>query len=231
MKRPHPTPIRSKPDPFSEVRGTWDGQTAFVVSSGPSLRFVDTSLIKKNVIVVNAGILKFPDAEFYVSCDGRVTARKHWNDLVASKAVPVLNAPGFHSTWVNQADVDKVKDRVIGFHINHKVRKMNKEDTWLAARSTSAHAAVHFAHILGASPIVLLGNDCCDEQGKRHFYEFPGQPQDSYLREVPVDTGPGYFGWWQGTWAELAKDNPHIKILNASGGILDVFPRVKLEDL
>ena len=32
-------------------------------------------------------------------------------------------------------------------------------------------------------------------------------------------------------WRQLHECNPHVNILNASGGVLDVFPRIQMSEL
>jgi len=109
---------------------------------------------------------------------------------------------------------------------------MKKDDTELLCSSSSAHAAVHFAYIIGGNPIVLLGCDCCSEDGKNYYMDFPGQPKDEFSPLIDQwDNSEAHVVTHNSTWKDVADANPHVPIVNASGGRLDCFKRVKLEDI
>jgi hypothetical protein len=225
--------LADKGDPFFELRGRFQKKPAFILGSGPSLRFLDPSILKDHLVVaVNGSILKCPKAMFYLSCDGRVTLRSHWEVARTSGARFVLSASGAWTHAVGSMSDQKVKNSIwFKQSRSHVELQMRASATKLISGGSSILAATHFANILGASPLVLLGCDCCSEEGKNHFFEFPGQPKDEYKEGVQFDTSEQHSVSFGSFWERASEHNADLKILNASGGALECFPRVKLEDV
>jgi hypothetical protein len=93
-------------------------------------------------------------------------------------------------------------------------------------------------------PIVLLGMDGCYEGRNRYYWQFPNQPKAveynnrifsspnrGLLRDKPVDNHCVAYDLY---WNHFAEMNPSLmqgRILNASGGIVEVFPRISLSEV
>jgi hypothetical protein len=89
------------------------------------------------------------------------------------------------------------------------------------------------AHILGASNIILLGMDCCFEEDKKRYNEFLGQPSDNIYKEVfkkHLSNNTPICGAFQSTWKKIKIKNPKVNILNASGGVLECFPKISISE-
>ncbi len=223
------------------------GRLCFVLGSGPSLRNLNPDLLKSHItIAVNEAILKVPDADYYFSDDYATTLLKSWLILKNIKCKLIINktAGGFGSyepkTGVRVFEgIDK--DRIFYFEVERKL-KMGKEDDKLKLDSSSSHTAVHFAHVLGCDPIVLLGCDCKYVDGKYHFTDFPNQPDGGRIKPEYDDLVPrpyggienvsdGGLGMHYNNWQKIRKNNPDINIINASGGRLSMFPKMSLEEV
>jgi hypothetical protein len=176
-------------------------------------------------IAVNASILKHPTADFYISSDSRVTERSHWNIALKAPAQLVL----YQSAPFAEA-VPTGRDAV--FYSITKDPTIRADSTELVSLGTSAHVAIHLATVLGCTEIVLLGCDCRMVEGKQHYYEFPGQPVDTWHGPSRQDKGEGYCGLWSRAWTDLIEANPNLPIQDASGGELQaLFPARAIETL
>lgn len=217
------------------------GRLVFILGAGPSLRKVNIKLLKSHIIIaVNSSILKTPFAQYFFSCDARVTLFKSWLILKNLQCILILKGKtdGGFGVYDKKTGIDAfegiIKKRIFYF---------DRKDDWIIEKSdkllfgkSSVHCAIHFAYILGCSPIVLLGCDCQTEEGKIHFYNFPGESEGDLIKPEfrpffinDYNNIAGALGSVFQGWRDLKRMNPKIDIINASGGILDVFPRMSLE--
>lgn len=228
----------------------------FVVGAGPSLHWVDVKQIARfPIIAVNSAIMKFAyhdfDNLFFLADDIGV---KNFNYFI--HVLPKLNCISllykkklerqanhldpdsivwFDHKWYYDPSSDKY---------NPQGLEMTKGEPIIGSR-TSSGSAVHFAHIFGAKTIVLLGMDCCYHGMKRYYWQFWDKKDQPYrLNGEKVFSFPNH-GYYQGKpidshsssflhyWSALAKqaDSQGINIINASGGILDCFKSMTVEQV
>jgi hypothetical protein len=228
-----------------------EGQMAFVLGSGPSLRHVDMELLKPHVtIAVNSSIVAAPFADYFMTCEHGLTLFKSWQTLKHLDCKILLHELARMNFFREITGIDAWNgispDRLEFFQFAAPLSVMMKQTEKLIRGSSSVHSAIHFAYILGCSPIVLLGCDCEIEDDKYHFYDFPGplQYSEGYLRpefeqlkpmySFPVkrtgDTDEILLGH-EACWETIRGYNPDVNIINASGGRLDVWPRMTLEEI
>jgi hypothetical protein len=224
---------------FDDVRGKFKGQPGFVAASVPTLRHFKEDEIKgKPLICVNNSILKFPSAPYYFTCDWSVIWRLHWQTVRWLTCKVVTAILGVHELdrW---SGLDNPRDRLMLWHYAEEGRSlthMSDQVHRLVLGTSSVHSAVHFAHILGCDPIILLGNDCGYEDGKKYYTDFEGQPPDRWLLHkwepevVEKEDSDGPLIGSAGYWDAVRERNPHIQILNGTGGALSAFPRVNWRD-
>jgi hypothetical protein len=244
---------------LASIRDICAGHSAVVMGAGPSLRYVradvplheidgmmlpdvvdDDPLRKHVIIAVNDAIIKAPDADFYVTADGKMIYYKHWEILRKSDCYAAL--PSYSFTPKNVAKMGVSTRRAILFKrdkvvVNAKLSQFAKT----FQTQSSGMAGVQLAVILGCSPIFIVGceGECEDE--KKYFWEFPNQPG-------PGGTKAGYKTIWQQVqvsrgnnvdprqydlafdtrkggvdstmiagWSEFSKANHNIDIVNATG--------------
>ena len=120
---------------------------------------------------------------------------------------------------------------------------MRKDPTCQLIRgSTSTQAAVHFAHLMGCSPIVLLGCDCQYVDNKYHYYDYDGEEVDEVREEkynnfkprnLIVQEGDSnkYLKGHVACWQKIREANYHINIIDTSGGKLTMFRRRTLREV
>lgn len=224
---------------FDDVRGMYAGQPGFVAASGPTLRHFKEDEIKgKPLICVNNSILKFPSAPFYFTCDWSVIWRLHWQTVRWLPCRIVTAMLGVHELdrW---SGLDDPRRRLLLWHYHENGRevvKMGAQDHRLILGHSSIHSAVHFAHILGCNPIILLGNDGGYEDDKKYYTDFEGQPDDRWLLHKwepvnkKVDETDSSLICSSNYWQTLREANPDVEIYNGTGGPTDIFPRVNWRD-
>ncbi len=221
-----------------------------MAGAGPSLHFEKLDRIPDYVtFVVNSSVIKLKQADYFVSDDQGITDWDYfYKTLPHFKGISMLYEDKLRD------HVDKLPpDRVCLFQ--HKLwfdmRTRTKNPDGLIMTSdpelpiigarTSAGSAVHIAHLMGCSPIVLLGTDCCYVQEKNYFWQFPGEAKPHRLKgfNCPVrrifhrgklmdDHNKEFIDYW----AALRKENPWCNIINASTqGLLDSFPKMTLSEV
>ena len=227
------------------------GTLGFVVGSGPSLRHVVAASISDYVtIAVNSAISKFQNADYFIADDVSV---KHWDyyQYVLPKCPSVyllfknklekeykhLDAERVclfsHKTWYEPSTRKHYEDGLV----------LTKGEPIIGAR-TAAGSAVHFLYIMGCDPIILLGCDCCYEGKNRYFWQFDEEKickrldgeKFWNLPNAGIKDGKRYdshaadfMQYWSALSKQVKKQN--VNIISSSGGLLDAFPQMTLENV
>ncbi len=220
------------------------GKMAFVLGIGPSLRNLNPDLLKPHItIAVNSSIYKVPKADYYFTCD---TSMVLWESWLALKHLTceIILATNCGFTAFESRIGRKVFEGIDMSRVHYLPRKANNiidKGNELIQGSTSVHPAVHFAYILGCSPIVLLGCDCQYTEGKKRYYDFPNQPKDKLTNpefekfrrplgpDRPGKKTDGDLQHHLRVWKTL--DTKHLNIIDASEGALTIFPQTTIQEI
>ena len=242
---------------LQKLNNLYEGKMGFAVGSGCSLHYQNLDNLKNFVsIAINAAIVKIPFANFFLTDDHDIQYWNYWYDLIPNINCDLLlykNKP-----W-NPQKLDHIdKNRIIWF--DHKCwydpikNKYHPEGLFftqnplepIVGARNSTGSAVHFLYIMGCNPIVLLGCDCCFDGYKKYFWQYDGEDK------VEKNSGPMAFTFPVGQtmdyegkkvdkfffefldyWKALAKQakQQNIKIIDASGGVLDIFDKMTLEEV
>lgn len=227
------------------------GKMAFVLGSGPSLRHLNPELLKPHItIAVNEAILKVPSAEYFLSCDWGMPLFKAWETVKKSNCELILFNVDVGFSYLDNRTKVKAFNGILSERVSYFDFKkpfdilMNNESERLIQGSSSAHSAVHFAILLGCSPIVLLGCDCRYVEDKGHYTDFPNQPDGGYTKpeyekikprycfDVPkFDNTDAILTGHVTCWEKIKKRNPDVDIIDASEGDLDCFRKMSLKEI
>jgi hypothetical protein len=219
---------------------------AFLLGSGPSLHGLDFDRIAPHVtIAVNSAIAKAPQSDYYFSCDFGMTVWKSWLYLQFLPCELIL-----YNVDVGWRHLEKLtgrdtfagidQSRITYFDMAKSLRFTPEPP--LIEGSTSAQVAAHFAHVMGCSPIVLLGCDCKYDGDKYHFYDYPGEFRDAYRKDEYRDFKPRdlivrrresnrYLDGHLACWQKIKDANPDIEIIDCSGGRLTMFEQMSVEEV
>lgn len=159
--------------------GKHKGQPALIVSSGTSvfgLKFNHTD--KFVTIAVNSGYVVPFDSHYFVSDDHDVSNWSFFSGKLArSVTTPVLYEQKFQNSGKQFGDRAVYFRHRTGYKITDVYSHSAKENYICQAR-TSVGSAIHIAHIMGCSPIGLLGVDCFRQNGCRYFWQLAPNKYD-----------------------------------------------------
>jgi hypothetical protein len=181
--------------------------------------------------------MKFPNADFFFSCDARITLKRAWNYLPEHKCKVVLAKGGSGFNCYQATRGVRIEDEIDEDRLMYpnrvKTDLFDKANGNLIWGTSSAHPAAHFLYNMGCETIVLLGCDCSSEAGKFYYWEFPGQPQGGFINKDYEDVAlkePFLGDIFNTTWENIACKNP-IKLINCSAGKIKGIENKKLEEL
>jgi len=225
---------------LEEFNGKHAGTPAFIVGSGPSIHGLDLEPLKDYVtIAVNAGYVAVPDSDYYISDDWEASVWSYFaHDLRKSdKTIPFLYEDKLadKADWFgNRAVLFRHRE---GYNITDKYEHERKKNRIVQCR-TSAGSAIHIAHIMGCSPIVLLGLDCARVRAFRWFWQFPdwknkprrldGRKADKYkhVKQTGDSDLDSILNYWRTQGREI---NKKCVVYNASEiSKVDIFPKMNL---
>lgn len=164
---------------WRHLRGTWAGETVWVVGSGATGRFVSPRFLDgKRVVCVNYAGTNMDLAEFY-------SVTNHHDDaaLIASQRPDMLVVtsereqmpPGWMTeTPLPQPNVLKVPTVDQSYADYRTDLHWPSDPDLFTLGPTSAHLAIHWAVFLGAAHIVLVGVDCGEIDRMHHLPDYIG---------------------------------------------------------
>ncbi len=208
----------------------WEGETAFVVASGPSRLSQGIERLEgRRVIAINSSGFDVPFADYLFSGDGR-WLNLHRDRLIRDWAGRVV-------TYSRAADWPGIK-RLVKLDPPSVGRRgagacptgISTDPRSVVCRRTSLQGAINVAVLLGARRVVLLGAD-----GGR------GPPTAQHPKGATHAHAPHPWPQKRGCWDEQLKDLETavaplaalgIEVLNASpGSRLKLWPVTKLDEV
>jgi hypothetical protein len=228
----------------SDFRDKNKGEITFLLGSGPSLHDVNIDIIKNYLcIAVNSSIDKYSDCDFFISDDSDIKSWNYYDVIKKSPCVKFFYEKKFknivsdwkniilydHKSWYSPENNSYYLDGL----------RLTKDEPIIGAR-ISMGSALHIAYILGCNPIVLIGNDARVVDGKRYYWQFPGEKKQYRIKgrkftrqtqQIGFDE-KAYRKYWE-SFAEVNKDiiGKEINIIDASNSSLDCFPKMTIEEV
>lgn len=212
------------------------GERCFIIATGPSLTFNDLNLLENEITFGMNSITKI-----FSDTDWRPTYYGIQDRQVYEKMEPSILENYKNSNNVFVADqleyYFNIPDNFIVFPYNGNYHIFGRRyEDYSAKFSDNAYEVVYdgysitysliqIAVYMGFSEIYLLGCDCNYPKGqKNHFVE--SGFVDKNAASNPARMNVGY------QKAKEYADAHNIKIINCTrGGMLEVFPRMNLEDV
>ena len=210
----------------------WEGQPAYLIGGGPSLKSFDWSLLtnKPNVIVVNRAFVEVPTASVFFTEDARFLLRfpkefsKEWAAFQGLKVWHCLN----------EAEIPEVKAAVPDLHV---ILNKRQDKHWsrsfadgLSYSSNSMVGAINIACLLGADPIFLLGVDCRSGELRMDNYH------DSYKSDPMWEVGSNAADQFKSdfeNWVHIhTKDRNIVNLINPDyESRVECWPKVNWKDV
>lgn len=184
----------------------WQGETAFILASGPSVNTIDLSpLVGRRVIAVKSSHLIWPTADILFFADGR-----WWRD-------PALRPKHFAGLIVTTAT--DIRDPRVKIMKKMPPHALAEERHAVALARTSTTGAINLAVHLGAARIILLGVDSkLAPDGTRHCHGL----------QWPWPLKDGCFEQQANEYRQIAPSAERlgVEIVNANpDSAIDVWPR------
>ncbi len=222
---------------IKSLKNTKKNKRLFIIATGPSLNKTDLSLLKnESMMGVNTLYRGVKDLdlhlEYYVVGDPPIFSSQYKGILQTNTKVFLSGAPG-HYYVNNKAHYDKYSNSVI--YPIQRLGRMNIMSDFskdltkgvFSSGSVTLHC-LQIAYYLGFKEVYLIGCDC--DYSKSHHFD----GKRTINPDAPIlssDEGKNrVFKGYEICKRAFEKDGR--KVYNATvGGKLEVFERVKLEDL
>jgi hypothetical protein len=241
---------------LSYLRNKYQGQRCFIVGNGPSLNSTNLDILEKEYVwAANKFYLLFDQIRwrpsFYVSMDHRLT-----QDMAGEITQVIEENPSclfFFPTIFRENKT--LKNGLNVYWFNERKWDLDQEfsewtfstdpSKWVAHPATVTITCLQIAAYMGFDPIYLIGCDTTYTAQNSVIREDSDEHLISTLNNDPNHFSPNYLGagvkWtapnpemmiYQYNRSKPILDHLGVAVLNATvGGNLEVFPRVRLEDV
>lgn len=217
------------------LKRKYDGKRCFIIATGPSLTLDDLELLKNEYTFAMNSICRIYDKTdfrptFYGIQDGKVFGKMLDCVYDQDEKTTMLIADSLDSEY-------QLPEYCVQFpyNVGYHYCSFRRLDNYSARFSDNAYDVVYdgysitysliqIAVYLGFKEIYLLGVDCNYGNEKKHFVESGYVDKNAYLNHDKMIVG------YQK--AKEYADSHGIKIFNCTrGGMLEVYPRMSLEDV
>ncbi len=219
---------------IKDIKGKYEGKRCFVVGSGPSLTLEDLNAIKDEYsFAVNALILSLDKTiwrpTFYGVSD-KYAYEKFYTQIEAHPEIEVYVSDDVSRLFVLPEWIKVFPTNKFDYNIYRQKNRMSKvafsDDLYAAVYSAYSilFAMMQFAVWMGFKEIYLLGCDCSYSGGQTHFLTF------EHRNTMKFEDGMKFINV-HAKFKEFA-DAHNVKVVNCTrGGMLEVYPRMHLEDV
>lgn len=170
---------------LTELKNKHEGETVWVLGSGPSLNFLDARFFEDKIVVsTNYSALHLGVRPQYVFSHYHGVT----NELTgtADAVVTLLKDTRTHASWVgdkpsNLVFIEQDDYSAPGAAWNPFEKHQPREDS-LVYGSSSIHGSMHLAAYLGAKHLVMVGADCgtLDNEHRVKGYPEGNKPWELY---------------------------------------------------
>lgn len=201
---------------LEQAERRWSGR-CIVAASGPSLTPEVAEMCRgERVIAVNDAYRLLPFAEVIYACDAAWWELHHKNVLAGERWTSHSLSPKNDKTMV----ADRLSLHVIAGKGN---AGFSRDPAHINYASNSGFQAVNLALLSGADPVILVGFDMRQVDGKTHFFG----------RHKPPLRDSGQWSTWIGNFNKAAEMlwHPRPTIINATpGSALTCFQMMPLTE-
>lgn len=225
--------IQKKYIKVKDYKDIHKGKRCFIIATGPSLTMEDIESLKNEYTISMNSICKLYDETqwrpTYYAIQDNYVFEKLQNIIRAHKEVPVFISDNIFKKYKRENDW-------IEYPTDTKYHSCDALDQKYYAKFSGdayeivydgysiAYSCLELAVYMGFKEIYLLGADCSYNGPKEHFVDSGVEDRNRKFATPKLIVA----------YEEAKKyaDSHGIKIYNATrGGVLEVFPRVKLEEI
>jgi hypothetical protein len=227
----------SKYSDFSKFKDLHKGERCFVILTGPSLTLEDVELLKnETTFAVNSCIRLFSKTSwrpnYYVITD-RLVYKSLGNDLENSD----MSCPIFYSRNGLAREIKKSNSypfkslyfyHFLNFITNGKstLGWSNDISKGVADAPSCVYAVMQIAYYMGFKEVYVIGADCNYSGANQHSVVTNYKP----TVKISKNAGNHVLKAWRSIKIHL--EDKDMKVYNSTrGGMLELFPRVELEEI
>jgi hypothetical protein len=216
---------------IKQYKNIHSGERCFIVATGPSLTIEDLEKLKnETTFSMNSIVMALKDTSWspdYYGIQDPFVYEKIKEEIIKSDIPNKFYGDRLYRMF------DLPENSVVFPHnlLNHKIKHNNynskfSDDSYLVVYDgySITYSLIQIAVYMGFKEIYLLGADTNYEKDKQHFREH--EVKDASYRQAGIRMIEAY------KVAKKYADENGIKIYNATrGGMLEVFPRVDLDEV
>jgi hypothetical protein len=215
-------------DCLSKVKHIHKGKRAFVVGSGSSIDCFDWSVcVNKDdiILAVNQSVTALDKCNYFCMTDG-ANIESNFFQYGVSICDKVIMANGYFfdlPAFIDQYDLFRYKTYIFNRRYNdiHN-HNFNLQDGLLIAGTDVVHVTAHLAHIMGCSPIFLIGVDLNYDNHKKYCAPTKFKQEVKWSNNTPKcmleTTQSGLYDPFLNesfhTWKEIKQQNSDISFIN-----------------
>ena len=240
LKRLHLTALSPQMRELQKFKDIHKGERCFITCTGPSMTISDLELLNDEITFGVNSITKAYEVTswrptYYVLVDVFAFGKYLRETEIEGKQFCHKDA-FFHYRANPKTRVGTEHFCLVhyGNHTKHMMKmekvKISKElDICVYDCFTVTNMAIQIAMYMGFKQIYIIGADCNYTSGPIHFIEMPDDKAKIATGRLPNATRLSIIGY---EWVKKYADEMGVEIFNATrGGMLEVFPRVVLEDI
>ena len=223
-----------KYEPMKLYQNRHKGQRCFIVATGPSQSIEDINKLKGEITFsVNSIYTCFSDTDWrptYYCVQDRVVYEKNCKGIDELKAAQRFISDSIPQAYRKGDILYPTNERFHHCFNGYKFRIRFSDDSSkvVFAANTIVYSAIQLAVYMGFSEIYLTGCDCNYTSPKKHFNHDTNEKIESKIKLDEI----GNLMLASYRAAKKYTDTHPVKIYNAtSGGKLEIFPRVNLDDV
>lgn len=219
--------MKTKFDSLLDFKDIHKGKRSFLIASGPSLDNFDLNKIKDDdiVFVVNEAVTAIKKFNYFCIVDGGVIKSNYFMFGVNNCQKVCFLTSGFFRNDIRHI-IQKIDDEKI-IVLNRRYKNVsnkdfNSKDGLLVVGGTVVLATANLAHVMGCSPICLVGVDLNYSNNKKYCDPSEFGKKISYDKSVPKPkvyksglNDPGFQKSYN-EWKNVKKQNPNISFINLS---------------
>jgi hypothetical protein len=227
-----------------EFHNIHKGKRGIICGSGYSIDNFDFGKLSKDDIIfaVNQSVTAMKRCNYFCMTDVTVVGSNFFEyGYNISDKIMMCSGLSFYN-YINSNLYQKIKDKThfLNRRYNNKVNaSFNLNDGVLIDGADVIHPTAHLAHIMGCSPIVLIGVDLNYKDGKKYcdskeFKKEVEWPANTGTPTKPFGNASGADDFLLTTsfnmWLKVKDQNPNVKFLNANpkGRLTELFETIQL---
>lgn len=223
---------------LNDFRDRHKGQKCYIFGAGPSLNRFDCDKMALDGVTIccNAAIMALKSCDYFLFTDSRVTTERAYYPSVFDKAGTVLiGNQDLYDQCIGEVNPE-VRCRVV---VPSPCRRAISEGFDFSLHNKgrliaggAVEVSTHLAHVMGCSPIILVGVDLCWIDGLKYFYARDDRSLWPSLEEEEDQETDNSLAYSFGLWTQIKAQNPDLPVFvaNEQSKLRALYPSMDLSE-